>query len=304
VTAIKLPFIACDFLCAWYIYRIVLIKYNSGPTAIYAALAALLAPTMVLNSSTWGQVDILYTTCLVACLYYVLMKKNFLACLAFGIAISSKPQAIFLAPFIVLLFLRQHISFKNLLVVPLIYLASLLPAWAAGRPLLSLLTIYTSQANLYQSLTVNAPNMYTWFPDSLFNQLYLASLIFGVSIVLLYIAIAYQSKVPFTMPVMVYLAMLSVLLCPFFLPKMHERYFFASDVISIVFAFYFPKKAYLSVALNVLSFFSYQFYLFRVETVSQGTMALFRLVIIVILVWQLALLLYPKLIRGSDEIPI
>ena len=304
VFAMKLPFMACDFLCAWYIYRIVRIKYTSGSVAVYAGLAALFAPTMVLNSSFWGQVDIFYTTALVACLYYVLKNKNLLACLAFGVAISSKPQAIFLAPFLLLLFLKRRISFKNLLLVPAVFLVTLIPAWIAGRPLFPMLTIYTSQIDLFLQLTINAPNMYSWFPIDAYDYLHLASMIFGISVIFFYVATAYKSKVALTTPLLVYLAQASVLLVPYFLPKMHERYFFVSDVISIVFAFYFPKKAYLSVALNVLSFFSYQEFLFEKITIPQDVAALLLLVVVVVLAWQLVLLLHPKLTLEPDDIQV
>jgi Gpi18-like mannosyltransferase len=301
VFAMKLPLIVCDFICAWYIYRIVRLNYHSGPAPVYASLAALFAPSLVLNSSFWGQIDILYVTGLVACLYYILKNRGFQACLAYGLAISTKPQAIFLAPFLILLFLKHRLSFKYLLLIPAVYFITLVPSWIAGRPLFSLITLYTSQLDLFLRLTVNAPNMYSWFPVDSFDYLHLASTIFAISIILLYIAMAWQSKVTFSTPLLVYLALVSVLLVPYFTPLMHERYFFASDVISIVFAFFFPRKAYLAIILNVLSFFSYQAFLFGIETIPQEIIALLLLGVVVILVWQLVVLLHPRLTKGSVE---
>jgi Gpi18-like mannosyltransferase len=301
VFAMKLPFIACDFVCAWYIYRIVRLHYASGPAPVYAALAALFAPSLVLNSSFWGQVDILYVTGLVACLYYILRNQGLPACLAYGLAISTKPQAIFLAPFLILLLLKNRLSFKYLLLIPAVYFITLIPSWIAGRPLFSLITLYTSQLDLFLRLTINAPNMYSWFPVDSYDYLHLASTIFAISIVLLYISMAWQSKVTFSTPLLVYLALISVLLVPYFTPLMHERYFFASDVMSIVFAFFFPRKAYLALILNVSSFFAYQGFLFGIETIPQEINALLLLGVIVILVWQLVVLLHPRLTNGSAD---
>jgi hypothetical protein len=40
-----------------------------------------------------------------------------------------------------------------------------------------------------------------------------------------------------------------VLLCPFVLPHMHDRYFYAADVLSIVYAFQRPSRWFLPVAI-------------------------------------------------------
>jgi Gpi18-like mannosyltransferase len=47
---------------------------------------------------------------------------------------------------------------------------------------------------------------------------------------------------------------------PFLLPKMHERYYFLADVLSIVYAFYFPRKWYypvLTISVSTLSYLAY-----------------------------------------------
>ena len=43
---------------------------------------------------------------------------------------------------------------------------------------------------------------------------------------------------------------------------MHDRYFFAADVISIIFAFYSPRHFYIPVVIGMSSFLSYFPYLF------------------------------------------
>lgn len=49
---------------------------------------------------------------------------------------------------------------------------------------------------------------------------------------------------------------------PYLLPKMHERYFFAADVITIVYGFYFPRYFYIPISVGLISFFSYFPFLF------------------------------------------
>jgi hypothetical protein len=54
---------------------------------------------------------------------------------------------------------------------------------------------------------------------------------------------------------------------PYFLPRMHDRYLYAGDALSIVFGFYFPEFFLIPVFINLLSFFIYENYLFQISNV-------------------------------------
>jgi len=294
LTAVKLPSILCDFLCAWFVYRTVRLKVPSGPAPMFALFAVLFAPTVVLNSAFWGQIDVLFTTGLVACVYYTLKEKSWLACLWFGIAISFKFQALFLAPFLLVMLFKRKIQWRALLIVPAVYLLSILPTLIAGRPLVDLLTIFSGQVDLYTTLTNNVANMYAWFPKSFSDQLYLAGLVFGTSVCFLYLVVAYQSRAPLTDGAIVQLVLLSVLILPFFLPRMHDRYFYPADVLSILYAFFFPDYFFVPLAIVLVSFFSYEPYLFKNEVVPLSILAIVLLGIIFILARTMMLTLYPR----------
>ena len=103
VVAIKIPSIITDFVCAGLVYQIIRVKSNNPVLALLGYVATLLAPVMILNSSFWGQADSIYTAALLACLYFLLLRRNWLALLSFGIAFAFKLQAIFLAPLLVIL---------------------------------------------------------------------------------------------------------------------------------------------------------------------------------------------------------
>lgn len=53
------------------------------------------------------------------------------------------------------------------------------------------------------------------------------------------------------------LAMISVLVMPYFLPKMHERYFFVADIFAIIYVFWRPQRFWIAILVNLCSFFSY-----------------------------------------------
>ncbi len=300
VTAVKLPSIACDFIIAWYVFRIVRLKFEKGPFPIFAFLAILFAPTVILNSAAWTQIESIYTAALVAFLYYLLKRQGWRAGIAYGIAFSIKLQSIYLAPLLLVMLLKKEISWKHLLAIPAVYFISIIPAWIAGRPLVELLTIYAGQVNDYSGLVNNAPNMYTWLPADKSALLYLGGVIFAVSICLIYVAVVIKSRLSLSKHLVVQLALLSALLVPYFLPKTHDRYFYPADVLSIVYGFYFPGYFYIPLAANLVSFFIYEPFLFGTNIFPQTVLALALLIVIIILVRQLILALYRQGAASSE----
>ncbi|HTX93295.1 MAG TPA: hypothetical protein VMC09_18915 [Anaerolineales bacterium] len=292
VTAVKLPAIICDFVCAAYVYKVVRLKYAEGPIPIFAFLAILFAPTVVLNSAAWSQIESIYTAALVAFVYYILKKQNWLACIAFGIAFSIKLQTIYLAPLLIALLLKKTISWKHLLVIPVVYFVLIIPAWIAGRPFVELLTIYASQVGGYSGLVHNAPNMYTWLPANLSDMLTPAGVIFALSICFIYVVVITKSRIAISKDLVIQLALVSALIVPYFLPKTHDRYFYPADVLSIVFAFYYPEYFYLSLAINLISFFVYLPFLFGMEIIPQPLLALALLIVIIVLIRQMVAAFY------------
>jgi len=47
------------------------------------------------------------------------------------------------------------------------------------------------------------------------------------------------------------------MMAPYFLPKMHDRYFYPADVLSIAYGFYFPAQFYVPVTVCLASFLAY-----------------------------------------------
>src|SRR6476660_1511215 len=94
VTAIKLPSMGFDFLNAILIYKILRIKYSGGQrgTALIGASAFLVLPTIWLNSAYWGQADSIYSFFLLACLFFLMKDKPFIAMILFGISFAFKAQ--------------------------------------------------------------------------------------------------------------------------------------------------------------------------------------------------------------------
>ena len=283
IPAIKLIPIGFDFVTAYFVYRIVRLRYPAGSIALYAFLVVLFVPTVVLNGSFWGETDVLYTSCLVACLYFLMTKKNALGLIAFGLAFSFKLQAMFLAPFLLILLLKRAVSWKHFLLVPAVYVVTIIPAWLVGRPLPELLQIYLGQTDTYRALAMNAPTLYQWLPNDLYDILYPAGMIWCAAMVFFFVTLVYKSRAPLTNERMIEWAMLSVLIVPYFLPKMHDRFFFPADIFAVLLAFYFPSLFFVPIVICLVSFFSYFPFLFGYEVIPLRYLALVLLTMIVLL---------------------
>lgn len=310
VIAVKIPSLFADFILAYFVYRIVRIKYPNGLIPALAGMAVLFAPTVVLNSAFWGQADSLFTTGLMACLFFLLTQKYGWAMFAFGIALAFKLQAIFLAPLLLSLLMRGTIHWKYFLIIPAVLILALVPSWIAGRPIPDLINIYLNQASEFELLTMYAPSVYTWLPATkkVFNLFYTPGVIVGAISAYLLFFIIYKSPRKLTQASITELTLLAMLVIPFFLPKMHERYFYPADVFSIIFAFYFPQLFYIPVLIGGISFFAYQPYLFNIQQIPMPILTAVLLLTICILTYHASTMLYASTVENnlnpSIELPI
>lgn len=300
VVAIKLPALAADFACAWFVYLLVRLKYESGFIPLLAFLAVLFAPTVVLNSAFWGQSDSLYTATMVAFLYFFFTRRDVLAFLALGVGFALKPLVIFLAPLLLVLLLKRRVSWTSFLLIPLVYLITIIPAWIAGRPLMDLLTIYTAQADRYGQLAMNVPNIYIWVPNDFYDIFLFTGRVWTIVISFLFVVAVIKSNARLTRPLVLQLALICALMVPYSLPQMHDRYFYPADILSIVYAFYFPRHFWVPIVTIMASLFTYISYLFDREPIPLPLVAVILLVLIVFLVWEAA----RAVMRQRDETPV
>lgn len=297
LVAIKLISIIFDFGLAFFVYKCVELKYKANsddspfPSFLLspqhlALFVTLFAPFVILNSSVWGQNDSIYTALLVACLYALLRERQAWAFIAFGLSFSFKSQAMFLAPLFLWLLMKKQVKWRYFFLSLLVYLVTLLPAWFIGRPFGELLLTYFRQVGQYDRLSMDAPNLYEWIPNHYYRW-YPLGIIFTILVVLAIALYVYKSRVDITSNVLVHLATFSTLIVPFFLPRMHERYFFPASIMAIIFAFYFPKYWYTAVVIGLVSTLAYLRYLYEVAPVPLPLLAVFTLLLVAVLAWKL-----------------
>lgn len=295
LTAVKLVSTLGDLLLAVAVMKTVNLNFAGKTYGIAAYSLVLFLPSVFLNSAVWGQCDAIYTAALVFCVYNLMRGRDLPAVISFSVAFVFKLQAVFLAPFVLLMLLRRKIRPSSLLAFPAVYLAAVLPAAALGRSLKDLLTIYYSQAGQYTLVAMFLPNLYTWLPESTPVYISRAAVLLAGGLVLTALFCLSRKNYRLTKGITVTLALFFALMVPFVLPYMHERYNFPADILSVIFAFYFPRRWYLAAVIQVASAFVVCHNLFQTDFFSIQLLGVVMLFVI--------LLVAQHLVRQISENP-
>jgi Gpi18-like mannosyltransferase len=299
VIAVKLISTAFDIYAAYMIFRIVRFRYAVGYLPHLAAAVFFAAPTVIANSGVWGQADSTYAAFLLSCLYFLMISRPLPAIVFFGVALAFKPQAIFLAPFLLLMVLWKKIPWRYALFVPVVYALLMLPAVAAGRTWVEVLTTYAGQASSGKGLTHNAPTLYVFAPKAAFQQLIGPAVILAIIVALLWVFVTWAHTKATGRSVMLLLALISVTLVPFFLPNMHDRYFYPADAISIAVAFLMPEMWFIPILFQLASGLSYSIYLLSASPDGLPAAALIVVLALILLLRRQAALRN----SGGDGVP-
>ena len=247
--------------------------------------------TIFLNSALWGQCDAIYAFFIVGFIYYLLSGRKHLAFIFYGLSFCFKLQAIFVLPVVLVLWLKRQVKLRYLLYIPLVYVIVALPAsLAAGGDFLvrfkEILLVYFNQTvHGYSQVTLNAGTFYalifTNFKDETFISifaLFLAAIANGTLIFFFQ-----RKKTDYDEKGIVKLFLVFMMTMPYFLPHMHERYFYLADVLVIVYVFLNPRRFYVAILAILNSMIGYMVYLWNVPffnvvpqdgTIEDGTKAL------------------------------
>ena len=231
-----------DVLLAWGGLRLTRVLRGKrqgdwGPLAAF--LAVLFLPTVVLNGSYWGQCDAVYAAIAVHAMAFLLEGKGGWSAALMGIAFSFKLQTVFILPLWGVMWLAKRVKFRQLWMFPAAYAVTLLPALLLKKPLLDMIGVYFNQAKEYTRLTLNAPSVFQFVPygmevnETLLSRLGIAAA-FALAAALLAVGLIFGRKLD--RGIFYIMAVALAVGVPFFLPHMHERYFFLADVLAACWA--------------------------------------------------------------------
>ena len=260
---IKLLSIAFDVLLAWGVMRLVSLMSDSPLRRMGSFFAVLFLPTVFLNGAFWGQCDGVYVALAVLALADALEDKPVRAMILLALSFGFKLQAVFIMPVFAALFFSGKIRWKHLPVFPLTYLVLVLPAVIAGRPLIETITLYTSQTgSIGSGLNYNSSSIYAFFRNVAQPEAAATAGIFAAFLfmsLLLALCLIFRKRMDTRLFIIA--AALFAVGIPFLLPHMHDRYFFAADILTLVIAFGIPLLAPVAALTQFASLLGYSAYL-------------------------------------------
>jgi len=260
---IKLVSIFFDFALAFAGQKIVSVFTGSRKKQLVCFFVILALPTVILNGSYWGQCDAVYAAFALWSLYFALRDHPILSVVMIALAFGFKLQAVFIMPVFFILLYRRKLKIRHLFVFPLTYVVLVLPAVLAGRPFLDTITLYFNQIDTVgNALNYNSSSVFALFTDIRdIKAAETAGIAAAFVFVLAIFTLTYLKRRRLTNDAYLSAALIFCVGVPFFLPHMHDRYFFMADVLSVCFAAVHPKRSYVPVLVSFASLLGYHAYL-------------------------------------------
>lgn len=213
-----------------------LLKVSGCTRSVAWALWVALLPSVAVNAAGFAQCDAIWSSACVMAVASAISRKPLAMLIWFGVGIAFKAQAIFLAPFIAQRLLSERTPLVLWPVPGLVYITAMLPAALAGWPFFDLLTVYLRQAEWNPEFMSNASNLWATVqylaPQAGLQWLWLGMVAAAAASVFFVIVFHRLKGTPMSL---ISLALLSAMILPFLLPKMHERFFFLADVLALAY---------------------------------------------------------------------
>lgn len=243
-----------EFGCAIVVAQMVWRATKVPLRASLAFCAIWLAPTVIFNGALWGQADSIWTFFTLISVALFMRDRN--GMLPFAVAFSVKAQGVFLGPFVLGMILRRRIHVAWLAAVPGVYVVLAIPVLVAGKSLVSVFQVYLDQANTFQRLFISAANIWIFAAGMPYATGVAIGLVLAAASGLalsIFMAESKRAGPEFILLV----ACVSLMLMPYLLPKMHERYFYAFELASIALSCINPRYLPFAVIAQVDGVLSY-----------------------------------------------
>ncbi|MBQ7885652.1 MAG: DUF2029 domain-containing protein [Clostridia bacterium] len=286
--------------------------YGAGKAKLPVLLIMLVLPTTLLDGACWGQCDSVYAFLVVMSLYMLETDRPMRSAVFLSVAFAFKLQTIFFFPVVLLGLLHKRYDWRHAAAFFAAYVVTMIPALIAGRPFIDALSVYANQSmgQYYDRLTYNAPNLYLFFPmlefassqeftwmryiegidakglngylnPDLFPDLQHAALYACVVLTLIVVVYWLMHWKEITPDMTLEVALFFAIFLPFVMPKIHERYFYLADMLSILYAVKRPRRRFVPLLVVGASLMSYVPYLMRQRPIDERVLALMMLAALV-----------------------
>ena len=289
---IKTVSVIFDVICAMTIFRIAYhVTEGDVQKSVMAFGGVMILPTVVLNSAAWAQCDSIYTAFVLLSLLHALKGNDNRVFIYLALGYTFKQQAIFIVPFLIIIWLKGKIKARYIFWVPIVLFITMIPAMIAGRSFAELISIYGKQVSTYSSLTMNYPSIFMVVNPGLTletRKLIIASAMVTAIAILAFVAYYVRNR-KFRVDglFMITLAIFTALIALFTLPVMHERYGYLPEVIAVSYAVTNYKRLAVLVMMQFVSIVTYSKFLFGTTVEDMWLMSLMNLVIIMLVGYDL-----------------
>ena len=235
------------------VFLIVFHKSRNYNYSSIAFLCSLILPSIFINGAIWGQFDIIFSVFIIWSFYFVLLKKYNMCMVFYAISFAIKIQAVFFIPFLLILILKREIKVWQIIYIPLIYILFALPALFCGRPFSEIMMIYITQSTEDTPIVNNAPSLYGFFDvdaSPLLGSLSVPVFLLIMGVLVFYF---YQKDIELSIDNLILIALISSLFAPYFMPHVHERYFFVADLFAMIYVFIRKRGFFTCLLINFAS---------------------------------------------------
>jgi len=235
----KFPAILSDLVTGFLIYKIIR-KEKNEKWAVVASSLYLFNPAIMVNSTLWGQIDSLTALfCLLS--VYFLRFNHILSAIFLAIGTLIKPQAAFVLPAFLYVFISERISLRKIIQFIfsglLVFFISFLPFNNQSNFLMFIYERILLSSGQYPYGSVNAFSLWGlwgfWKPDNLTFWIGLFLSTVFISLVTYFLILKKYKNKEYL------LAGISLLITFLFMTRMHERHLLPSLVFLLISGFSF-----------------------------------------------------------------
>ncbi|MDO4816485.1 MAG: conjugal transfer protein TraL [Bacillota bacterium] len=262
---IKLTSLLFDILLAWAGMKLLSIVTESRAGLLTCFFALLLLPTFIINGAKWAQCDSIYSFFGVFSIYLALTDRPRASMACIAASLAFKLQAVFIMPVFVILLMAKKFKLKHFLIFPAAYIIYMLPAMAAGRPFMSVMTLYFSQAaTVGDAMNYNSP-AFTSLLEYINNPRQLSELLIAAAVLFMLLVFIYAFSVRDKLDAALIIGFTALLVIgiPYLLPHMHDRYFYLAGTAAVILACINPKFFLMPILAELASLHCYLAYFSR-----------------------------------------
>lgn len=260
---IKLLSTFFDLLLAYAVLRLVSRWRKSVWLRLCCFFTVLLWPTVFLNSAVWGQCDSIYVALALLGIDAALDERPILSMCCIALSFGFKLQAVFIMPVYAVLWMQGKLKWYHFLVFPGVYVLLVLPAVLSGRPFMDTITLYLSQTgSIGSGLNYNSPSIFAMIRNIADTEAASRAGIIGAfAYMLAVLGLCFIKRRELNERALLAAAVLLAVGIPFLLPHMHDRYFYAADILTLLWVFAFPEYFPAALLAEFASLLGYHAYL-------------------------------------------